>query len=160
MYVAGAWLAGVLKDEFPKIEGKWATAPLPDGPAGCKTTIAGDNLALLSQGKNQDAAWIWVNFLASPENMKIWSVDDPTSTIMPTRTSLLESPELKAKKPILEGFVKLMDCGVTSLINNPKWPKVEEILSNELGRAMYGEQTGSEAVDAAAQKAGPLLARG
>jgi multiple sugar transport system substrate-binding protein len=158
--MAGAWLAGVLTDEFPKIQGKWATAPLPEGDAGCKTTIAGDNLALLSQGKNQDAAWIWIDFLAKPENMKIWSVDDPTSTIMPTRTSLLQSPELAQKKPILKGFVKLMECGVTNQIGNPKWPKVEEVLNEQLGKAFYGDQSGAEAVDAAADEAAPLLARG
>jgi multiple sugar transport system substrate-binding protein len=160
MYMAGAWLAGVLTEEFPKIEGKWATAPLPEGEAGCKTTIAGDNLALFSQGKNQDAAWKWIEFLTRPASMKVWTVDDPTSTIMPTRTSLLESPELAENKPILKGFVEAMDCGVTSLINNPKWPRVEEILSEQLGKAMYGEQTGAEAVDAAATEAEPLLARG
>src|SRR3712207_1146752 len=52
MYMAGAWFAGVLSDEFPKIEGKWATAPLPDGPAGCKTTIAGDALVMLEDRKS------------------------------------------------------------------------------------------------------------
>jgi multiple sugar transport system substrate-binding protein len=160
MYMAGAWLAGVLKDEFPKIEGKWATAPLPEGEAGCKTTIAGDSLALFSQSKNQDAAWIWIEFLTQPENMKRWSVDDPASTIMPTRTSLLNSPDLAEKKPVLKGFVKLMSCGVTSLINNPKWPKVEQILNDQLGKAIYGEQSGSEALDAAADQASPILARG
>jgi multiple sugar transport system substrate-binding protein len=159
MYVAGAWLAGVLKDEFPKIEGKWATAPLPEGEAGCKTTIAGDNLVMFSHGDKQDAAWIWLDFLTRPEGMKRWTVDDPTSTIMPTRTSLLESPELVENKPVLKGFIEAMGCGVTSLINNPKWPKVEEILSEQLGKAMYGEQTGAEAVDAAASEAEPLLAR-
>jgi multiple sugar transport system substrate-binding protein len=160
MYMAGAWLAGVLKDEFPKIEGKWATAPLPEGEAGCKTTIAGDSLAIFSQSKNQDASWIWINFLTQPESMKRWSVDDPTSTIMPTRTSLLNSPELEKNKPVLKGFIKAMDCGVTSLINNPKWPKVEQILNDQLGKAIYGEQSGAEAVDAAANEANPLLARG
>ena len=160
MYVAGAWLAGVLREEFPKIEGKWATAPLPEGEAGCKTTIAGDNLALFSAGKQQDAAWKWIEFLTRPESMKLWTVDDEASTIMPTRTSLLESPELAENKPILEGFVDAMDCGVTSLIANPKWPRVEEILSEQLGRAMYGEQTGAEAVDAAAAEAEPVLQRG
>jgi multiple sugar transport system substrate-binding protein len=160
MYMAGAWLAGVLKEEFPKIEGKWATAPLPEGEAGCKTTIAGDSLAMFSQSKNQDAAWIWIEFLTQPENMKRWSVDDPNSTIMPTRTSLLQSPELAQKKPVLKGFIKAMDCGVTSLINNPKWPKVEQMLNDQLGKAIYGEQSGSEAVDAAAQQAQPILARG
>jgi multiple sugar transport system substrate-binding protein len=160
MYMAGAWLAGVLTDEFPKIEGKWATAPLPEGEAGCKTTIAGDNLVMFSKSEQQDAAWIWLDFLTRPEGMKRWTVDDPASTIMPTRTSLLESPELAENKPILEGFVDAMDCGVTSLINNPKWPRVEEMLNEQLGKAIYGEQTGSEAVDAAAEEAGPLLARG
>jgi multiple sugar transport system substrate-binding protein len=160
MYVAGAWLAGVLTDEFPKIEGKWATAPLPEGEAGCKTTIAGDNLVMFSQGEKQDAAWIWLDFLTRPESMKRWTVDDPASTIMPTRTSLLESPELVENKPVLKGFIEAMDCGVTSLINNPKWPKVEEMLNEQLGKAIYGEQTGAEAVDAAAEEAGPLLARG
>lgn len=160
MYMAGAWLAGVLKDEFPKIEGKWATAPLPEGEAGCKTTIAGDNLVMFSQGDKQDATWIWLDFLTRPEGMKRWTVDDPASTIMPTRTSLLQSPELVKNKPVLEGFIKAMDCGVTSLINNPKWPKVEETLNEQLGKAIYGEQSGAEAVDAAAEKSGPLLARG
>jgi multiple sugar transport system substrate-binding protein len=160
MYVAGAWLAGVLSDEFPKIEGKWATAPLPEGEAGCKTTIAGDNLVMFSKSEKQDAAWIWLDFLTRPEGMKRWTVDDPASTIMPTRTSLLESPELAENKPVLEGFVDAMDCGVTSLINNPKWPRVEEMLNEQLGKAIYGEQSGAEAVDAAAQEAEPLLARG
>jgi multiple sugar transport system substrate-binding protein len=160
MYVAGAWLAGVLSEEFPKIEGKWATAPLPEGVAGCKTTIAGDNLALFSAGEKQDAAWKWIEFMSRPESMKIWTVDDPASTIMPTRTELLESPELAENKPVLEGFIEAMDCGVTSLISNPKWPRVEEILNEELGRAMYGEQSGAEAVDAAAAEAESVLQRG
>ena len=160
MYMAGAWLAGVLKDEFPKIEGKWATAPLPEGEAGCKTTIAGDNVVLFSQSDKKDAGWIWLDFLTRPENMKRMTVDDPSSTIMPTRTSLLESQELVENKPVLKGFIEAMDCGVTSLINNPKWPRVEEMLSEQLGKAMYGEQSGAEAVDAAATDAEPLLQRG
>jgi multiple sugar transport system substrate-binding protein len=160
MYMAGAWLAGVLREEFPKIQGKWATAPLPEGEAGCKTTIAGDSLAVFEQSDKKDAAWTWIEFLTQPENMKRWSVDDPTSTIMPTRTSLLQSPELEQKKPILKGFIKAMDCGVTSLINNSKWPKVEQILNDQLGKAIYGEQSGAEAVDAAASEAEPILQRG
>lgn len=56
MYMAGSWFAGTLHSENPQIDDKWATAPLPDGPAGCKTTIAGDSLVLLANSKNTDAA--------------------------------------------------------------------------------------------------------
>jgi multiple sugar transport system substrate-binding protein len=156
MYVAGGWLAGVLAEEFPKIDGKWATAPLPEGSAGCKTTIAGDNLALFSGGKNHDAAWKWIEFLTQPENMKVWTFDDPLSTAMPTRTSLLESPELVQKKPVLEGFAKAMKCGVPP-IANPNWVKVEEVLSEHLGKAMYGDESPADALSGAAKEGQEIL---
>ena len=156
MYVAGGWLAGVLAEEFPKIEGKWDTAPLPEGTAGCKTTIAGDNLALFSGGKNHDAAWIWIEFLTQPENMKLWTIDDPLSTAMPTRTSLLESPELAEKKPVLKGFADAMKCGVPP-IANPNWVKVEEVLSEHLGKSMYGDESPADALKASAEEGQELL---
>jgi multiple sugar transport system substrate-binding protein len=156
MYVAGAWLAGVLREEFPKAEGKWDTAPLPEGSAGCKTTIAGDNLVMFSGGKNHDAAWKWIEFLTAPENMKVWTVDDPYSTIMPTRTSLLESPELAESKPILKGFAEAMDCGVPPIAHK-NWPEIEERLSEQLAKAMYGDQTPAQALEAAAAEGQEIL---
>jgi multiple sugar transport system substrate-binding protein len=159
MYVAGAWLAGVLREEFPKIDGKWATAPLPEGTAGCATTIAGDNLVLFSGGKKKDAAWKWIEFLSKPESQKTWTVDDPYGTLLPTRTALLESPELAQKKPILKGFAEAMKCG-RPLTANPTWPKIEGVLSEQLGKAMYGDVSAAEALDAAASEGQELLDRG
>ncbi len=61
---------------------------------------------------------------------------------------------------MLEGFIDLMECGVASTVSNPKFPRVETILNEELGKAMYGEQTAEEALDNAAQQAEAILARG
>jgi multiple sugar transport system substrate-binding protein len=158
MYVAGAWLAGVLSEEFPKIDGKWATAPLPEGTAGCGTTIAGDNLAMLDDSEHKDAAWKWIEFLASEGAQRAWTIDDPFGTNLPTRTKLLESPELAEKKPVLEGFAEAMKCGKPPIVN-PEWPKMEEQLSLELGKAMYDEQTPAEALDAAAAEAQEIIER-
>lgn len=94
MYMAGAWFAGVLTDEFPDIEGKWAAAALPEGSAGCATTIAGGAFVLFDGGENQGAAWKWIEFLSEPENMARWTFDSPGSTLLPPRSSLLESSEL------------------------------------------------------------------
>jgi multiple sugar transport system substrate-binding protein len=152
MYVAGAWFAGVLSEEFPDVEGKWATAPLPEGEAGCATTIAGDALVLFD-GDNNDAAWKWIEFLSRPENMAEWTYKAEGSTLLPPRTSLLESPELIEEKPILEGFAKAMECGVSNVIAHPDWGRMEEALNIELGKAMYGEQTAAEALDNAAAEA-------
>jgi multiple sugar transport system substrate-binding protein len=81
-------------------------------------------------------------------------------TLLPPLTSLLEGPEITQEKPVLEGFIDLMKCGVASTVSNPKFPRVETILNEELGKAMYGDQTADEALDNAAQQAEAILARG
>jgi ABC-type glycerol-3-phosphate transport system substrate-binding protein len=159
MYMAGAWLAGVLSTEFPGIDGKWATAPLPEGPAGCKTTIAGDSLVMMDQTENPDAAWLWMEFLSSPDVLARMTYRTE-GTLLPPLTSLLESEEITQEKPVLSGFIDLMDCGVASTVSNPKFPRVETILNEELAKAMYGEQSAAEALDNAAQQAEAILARG
>ena len=94
MYMAGAWFAGtILAEEFPDIDGKWATAPLPDGAAGCKTTIAGDSLVMLSQTREPDAAWLWIEFLSQPDNLADWTYKTE-GTELPPLQSLLDSTEL------------------------------------------------------------------
>jgi multiple sugar transport system substrate-binding protein len=159
MYMAGDWFAGTLMGEYPKLTGKWAAAPLPQGSAGCKTTVAGDSLVVLANSKNQDAAWKWIEFLSTPKNMAFWTFGSKNGTTLPPRTSLLESPELTQKKPILKGFADQMKCGVANVIANPKWPKIEESLNEHLGKAMYGDQSPSEALDGAASDAKEILSR-
>lgn len=146
MYMAGAWFAGTLSDEFPKIEGKWAAAPLPNGTAGCKTTIAGDALVMFGDSKQQDATWLWLEFLSQPDNIADWTFRSE-GTLLPPLTSLLNSPELVEKKPVLKGFAELMKCGVNYNIVNPQWPKISEELNKQLGAAMFGDQTSDEALD-------------
>lgn len=159
MYMAGAWFAGVMADEFPDIDGKWATAPLPEGPAGCKTTIAGDSLVMMSQTENSDAAWLWMEYLSQPEQLAR-ATYKTEGTLLPPLTSLLEGEEITQEKPVLKGFIDLMECGVASTVSNPKFPRVETILNEELGKAMYGDQSAEEALDNAAQQAEAILARG
>jgi multiple sugar transport system substrate-binding protein len=159
MYMAGAWLAGTLHSESPQIDGKWTSAPLPDGPAGCKTTIAGDSLVMFSQTKNSDAAWLWLEYLSRPENIAEWTYKSEGGTLLPPLSSQLNSPDLVKEKPVLEGFAELMKCGVASTVSNPKFPRVETVLNEELGKAMYGEQTAEQALENAAQEAEDILSR-
>lgn len=158
MYMAGAWFAGVLADEFPQIDGKWAAAPLPDGAAGCKTTIAGDSLVMFEQTEVADAAWKWIEFLSQPDILAEWTYKTD-GTLLPPLTSLLESDELVEEKPVLEGFAELMKCGVASTVSNPKFPRVEQVLNQELAKAIYGDQSSDEALDNAAAQAERILGR-
>lgn len=159
MYVAGAWFAGTLADEYPKITGKWAAAPLPDGAAGCKTTIAGDSLVMFNKTKVSDAAWLWMEFLSQPDNLAAWTYKTE-GTLLPPTKALLGSDDLAKEKPVLKPFADLMACGVASAAPNPKYPRIETVLNEELSKAIYGEQTPAEALDNAATQGRAILARG
>jgi multiple sugar transport system substrate-binding protein len=157
MYVAGSWLAGTIHSEKPSIDSKWSTAPLPNGPAGCKTTIAGDSLIMFNQTKNPDAAWKWIEFLSKPSNVALWTYKSPNGTELPPLTSLLNSPDLVKTKPVLKGFAALMKCGVASTVSQPKFPQVETILNTELSKAIYGNETPAAALQNAAQQGQAIL---
>jgi multiple sugar transport system substrate-binding protein len=157
MYVAGAWFGGEMAQSFPKIKDKWDVAPLPAGPARCATTIAGDSLVVSSQSKNKDASWLWIEFLSRPENMKLWTYGTPTATLLPPRQSLLSDPELGRYNPWLKGFADQMKCAVNETTTNPNWGQASDALNTELGKAIYGEQSATEALNKAAQKGQTLL---
>ena len=157
MYMAGAWFGGEMSASFPKIKGKWSVAPLPAGPARCATTIAGDSLVVTSQAKNKDAAWLWIEYLSRPENMKLWTFGTPTATLLPPRQSLLSDPQLGRYNPWLKGFADQMKCAVNETTTNPKWGQASDALNTELGKAIYGDQTATQALTKAATKGQKLL---
>jgi ABC-type glycerol-3-phosphate transport system substrate-binding protein len=160
MYIAGSWFAGQMLSEFPDIDGKWASAPLPEGDAGCATTLAGDSLAMFGTSEQKDAAWLWIEFLSRPENMSTWTIGEPTTTLLPPRQSLLDSPQLAANKPFLQGFADNMACANASTIDQPKWGEVETVLNEKLGEAMFGDISGTEAVQQAAEEGERIIDEG
>jgi multiple sugar transport system substrate-binding protein len=160
MYVAGAWFASVLEDEFPDITGMWDAAPLPER-VRCATTIAGDALVMPAVGQNHDAAWKWIEFLSAPQNMALWTLGTPEvpGSLLPPRESLLEDPGVFELNPILQGFAEQMNCGITGGAPNPLFGEVEVALNDALGRAIYGEIDAATALDEAAMEGEDILSR-
>ena len=158
MYIAGAWFAGVMQQEFPDITGKWAMAPLPQDER-CATTIAGDFLVIFEASENKEAAWKWIEFVSAPENMQFLNLGTPEAptTLLPPRRSLLEDPATFEANPVMQGFAASMECAVVSEIVQPRYPEAEQILNDALGRAIYGEIDARTAVIEAAQEAEALL---
>ncbi len=160
MYMAGAWLAAVLQDEFPDIDGLWDAAPLP-ARERCATTIAGDALVMPAGGQHHDAAWKWIEFLSAPQNMARWALGTPEDpgSVLPPRISLLEDPRVFDINPILRGFAEQMACGITGGAPNPRYGEVEVALNDALGRAIYGEVDAATALDEAALEGQDILSR-
>jgi ABC-type glycerol-3-phosphate transport system substrate-binding protein len=161
MYVAGAWFAGEMLSSYPNITGKWSAAPLPERKR-CATTVAGDTLVIPDGSKNHDASWKWIEFLSAPQNLLLLTqgTPDAPTTLLPTRTSLLENPATFANNPVMEGFAQQMECGVTNAAPNPRYGEVESILNDALGRAIYGEIDAATALDEAAEEGQAILDEG
>jgi multiple sugar transport system substrate-binding protein len=165
MYEAGAWFGGEMKSSFPKIDGQWNVAPMPAGPAGCATTVAGDSLVMFGGSatgheENQDAAWLWIEYLTEPNNMKAWTYGSPTTTLLPPRISLLNDPALGKYNPWLKGFADQMNCAVSDNLSNKNWSEVADELNTQLGKAIFGDISAEQAIDDAAGKGQQLLSGG
>ena len=159
MYMAGTWFAGTLLTEFPDATGKWAAAPLPQD-ARCATNIAGDHLVVFKGSNNPDAAYKWIEWLSAPQNMIGYNLGNPSEpgTLLPPKTSLLEDPALYENRPYLSGFKENMECAYAPTAEQPNYFEAEEILTEYLGQAFYGEISGAEAVQQAAVEAEAVLA--
>jgi len=67
----GGWLKGAM-DAFPKI--KWQFAEMPTGSIGTKVTINYTAAyAIGTDSKNQDQAWVLMQYLTGPEGMAKWT---------------------------------------------------------------------------------------
>jgi multiple sugar transport system substrate-binding protein len=161
MYEAGSWFGGEMNSSFPQIKGKWDVVPLPNGPAGCATTVAGDSLVMFSQSKNQDAAWLWMQYLTQAENMKAWTYGSPTTTLLPPRNDLLaDTTALGKYNPWLVGFAQQMNCAVADNLGNKNWGQVSDELNKQLGKAIYGDITPEQAINTAATNGQQMLSGG
>lgn len=158
MYVAGAWFAGVLLTEFPDATGLWSAAPLPQDQR-CATTIAGDHLVVFDASKNKEAAYKWLEFVSSPENMAVLNLGTPENpaTLLPPRLSLLNDPATYEGRPFLKGFAENMQCAVVSDVVQPRYGEMEQFLNDYLGQAFYGEFDGATAVIESAKEAEAIL---
>jgi multiple sugar transport system substrate-binding protein len=115
---------------------------------------------MFDQTEHADAAWLWMEFLSQPENLTTWTYGQETTTLLPTRQSLLDDPQLAENHPFLVGFAENMSCAVTSNIVQPRWPEIEVELNEQLGAAIYGDISATEALTEAAQVGQEIITEG
>jgi multiple sugar transport system substrate-binding protein len=159
MMFAGGWLVGELMTQFPDATGKWAVAPLPVDER-CATTIAGDHLIIFKATENPEAAWKWVEFVSAPDHMLELNTGTPDypSALLPPRQSLLDDPSLYETRPYMQGFKDNMECAFVPKADQLKSYDLQQFLGEALGRAFYGELSGTEAVVQSAQQGEEFLA--
>jgi len=106
MAISGNWKIISLTIGAPEIEGKWAIATLPKGPAGKSTAfIGGRILGIFEKSQKKKEAWEFIKFLFRSENQQALYKDslETEDAYLPPNMSAWKTLEMKPSfKKVLE----------------------------------------------------------
>ncbi|MEM4312153.1 MAG: sugar ABC transporter substrate-binding protein [Nitrososphaerales archaeon] len=140
-----------------KVGDKFDMALYPVGPAGKRAVWSGSHgFCMTKAAKNKKAAWALIEFLTSHDNMYH---ESSTTGSNPTRKSVFKrilgdaalSPDprdLKRLKLLLE----IADKYYVPVPKTGKWLEISDIYWPEAQKAIVGEKSPKEALDAIAEK--------
>lgn len=125
----------------------WDVAPLPRADFEVNI-LHSDGYCLTSASQNKDAAWAFIEFANSVEGQTIIARSGRT---VPSLISVANSPAFldpDAKPASSQVFLDAIPT-IRSLPVHPHWAEIEEITSEELALAFYGEVNVQEAMQRA-----------
>lgn len=118
----------------------------------------GANLAILAKSQKKDAAWKFMKYMTDKE--RTITVSQKTG-YMPVRKSAIDSPEMQkffAEKPQFKVAIDQLQYAQARPAS-PGYKELQEVIMNEIQRAILGQATPAEALKTAADKANKLLAK-
>ena len=135
----------------------WGVAPLPAGPAGRATYIAGEHLAIFRNSPHKAEAWRFMKWVIGREVQARFSM---RSGYLPVRRSVLRMDEYRrflGSDPALKTFVDQMDSGRGRQIIGRHRMEINRFLAEGIENAIVGGRDPAECLTEAALKANALL---
>jgi multiple sugar transport system substrate-binding protein len=125
MLVSGPYLAAMLKDQAPELDGKWAVTTMPVDAAGT-ALFAGSNMGVWSGSDNVAGALALLEYLAAPETQVAWF---EATGQLPTNLAAAGDPAVTSDPNVAVYAQQLQDAKLLPLV--PEWDKIgAEILTS------------------------------
>ncbi|MFE4577069.1 sugar ABC transporter substrate-binding protein [Streptomyces chartreusis] len=143
MFFGGPWFTGLLDDNYPDLQGKWAIAPVPADQASV-SMAGGSSLAVSADSDHKAAAKELVSYLTDAKGQADWF---ERTKDLPANKAAWESGDL-AGDPALQIWRKQMDTARST----PSQPKLTEITSKvdaAIESVTQGKSTAKAALDKA-----------
>jgi multiple sugar transport system substrate-binding protein len=150
------WVATFEDPDQSRVVGKMSYAPIPSGTQPGSSEIGHWLLGITAASKNKQAAFDFLVWATSPEQIKISaSRGNP-----PVRFSVFTDPDLTSQTQFRH-FPILMEAinYSTPRPRHPKWPEIENAFGVELSKAVAGTIGAQDALDRANQAIKEILAR-
>lgn len=139
----------------------WGVAPLYAGPKGQGVPLSGANLAIVAGLKPDEAAAAatFVNWMTSKETTLKWAMGK--TGYGPVRISATQDSRWKdfvKANPEYQVLADALTAGKIQ-VNDPNWGKVQKEITSAVEKAVLGQATPKEALDAAAASANKILGK-
>ena len=154
-FVSGPWNLGELARRLPpEQQDRWATAPLPspEGAAPGVSLAGGAGLGIVATSPQRDAAWRWIEFLASPEQQAAFHA---ISGDLPARRSAWRDPRL-AQSPHAQAFRTQLEA-VRPTPKVPEWERIANRIARHAEAVVRGSESADEALRALDREADQVL---
>jgi multiple sugar transport system substrate-binding protein len=135
----------------------WAVAPLPAGPAGRATYLAGEQLAIFKQSAHPAEAWKFIRWILRPDVQAHFSM---SSGYLPVRRSALLIGEYRRfldHDAALKTFVDQMSLGRGRQVIERHRVEFNRALAEAIERSTLGKMDPKRCLDDAAHSVNELL---
>ncbi len=135
----------------------WGVAPLPAGPAGRATYIAGEHLAVFRQSAHPQQAWSFLKWIVNPETQSFFSMQSGYLPVRRSTLALKQYREFLATDPALRVFVEQMNAGRGRSPMEAHRIEINRAIAEAIEKATLGSMDAKAALDEAAATANALL---
>lgn len=146
----GPWLYPILSGVYPNYKTTSALVPALN-KGGSESVVGGEDVVMMSTTQQKDASLEFIRYMLSPD----WQLEMAKVGQMPVRKDV--SAILPTIQPYYAIFAQQLQTAKPR-IPSPNWPKIDQILDDQLQRALNGSLTVKAALTSAAKAIDPLLA--
>ncbi len=149
-YIDGPWMYPIYEGQFP--DKQLHATLMPAGAGGSVSVVGGEDIVVLQQSPNKDAALEFIRFTLSPEyQTKMAEVGQ-----LMVLNELVESDYIQ-NHPYYGIFLEQLKTA-KARTPHPAWTKMDEIITNAGQSILREEKTPQQALDDAAAEIDALLA--
>ena len=134
--------------------GKIATAKMPSGGTDI-THLAGWNIGIPADSKNQEKAWQFLEFVLGKSNSKAFLKSGAAAI---GRLSIINDPELLKEQPYLATLNVPSSSRVERYPQLKVWPEMDKAIVDSITDILTGKNEAQKGLDALQAKLKPILA--
>ena len=140
----GPWFEQWLVDTSGRewVDANLGTAPMPAGAAGSVSALGSGSLAVLKDGKNPNAAWKLVRYMAQPATQVAWYQFFGS---LPSVKAAWDDPAISAN-PLLDAQREALLTAV-DIPQVPTWNQVGTYLGQQMELVARGQATAQQVLD-------------